>query len=117
MRFRQYARKIDAALRPVLAGRDTPLILAATGRLASIYASVCSYPSLAGDTIVDSPDRMSDTELADAARPILDATYQTEIAQFRTLYETRIGNGRATTDITDAARAATLARSRRCSSI
>ena len=41
------------------------------------------------------------------ARPILDATYQTEIAQFRALYETRNGNGRATSDIADAARAAT----------
>ena len=46
VRFRQYARQVDAALRPVLAGRETPLILAATGRLASVYRSVNSYPKM-----------------------------------------------------------------------
>src|SRR5690554_872787 len=60
VRFQQYARQVDAALRPILAGRETPLILAATGRLASVYAEVNSYPHLLADTIGESPDRLSD---------------------------------------------------------
>ncbi|MGY6706892.1 MAG: baeRF11 domain-containing protein [Rhizobiaceae bacterium] len=107
VRLRQYARQVDAALRPVLAGRETPLILAATGRLESLFASVCSYPNLLGDTISDSPDRFSEADLAAAARPVLDAAYEREIDDLKQLYETRASQGRATTDMSDAARAAT----------
>jgi hypothetical protein len=107
VRLRQYARQVDAALRQVLAGRDTPLILAGTGRLPSIYRSVNSYPNLLGETIENSPDRMSDAELAAAARPALDAAYQAELANLKALFDARVGEGRATSDLSDAARAAT----------
>ena len=60
VRLRQFARKVDFALRPVLSGRDTPLILAAADRLASLYRSVNSYPNLVTQTIGDSTDRTSD---------------------------------------------------------
>ncbi|WP_366555221.1 baeRF11 domain-containing protein [Aquibaculum sediminis] len=108
VRFQQYARQVDAALRPILAGRETPLILAATGRLASVYAEVNSYPHLLADTIGESPDRLSDGELAQRARPILDAAYEKELAEVRALFERRTGERRTTTDISDAARAATF---------
>lgn len=108
IRFQQYARKVDAALRPVLAGIDTPLILAATGRLASVYRSVNSYPNLLPDDIQDSPDRITDAQLAEAARPVLDAAYAAEIKAVRELFDSRAGDGRATTDLSDAARAATF---------
>lgn len=108
VRFRQYARQIDAALRPVLAGRDTPLILAGTGRLPSVFRSVNSYPGLLDDVIETSPDRLSDAELASAARPVLDAAYRGELARIKELYEARAGAGRATSDLADAARAATF---------
>lgn len=108
VRYRQYARQVDAALRPALSGRHTPLILAATGRLASVYRTVNSYPGLLPDGIEDSPDRMTDAQLAEAARPVLDADYAREIAELKALYETRAGQGRATTDLSDAARAATF---------
>ncbi|MEX2643505.1 MAG: hypothetical protein WD270_08635, partial [Acetobacterales bacterium] len=107
VRYRQYARQIDAALRPVLAGRDTPLILAGAGRLPSVYRSVNNYPNLLENGIEASPDRMSDAELAGAARPILDAAYQGEISQIKALFDARAGAGRATSDLSDAARAAT----------
>src|SRR5690606_25492577 len=60
VRLRQYARHVDGVLRPILAGRDTTLILAAIEPLAPIYRSVNSYPGLAEETIADSPDRISD---------------------------------------------------------
>jgi hypothetical protein len=107
VRFRQYARKVDAALRPVLSGRDTPLILAGTGRIPSVFRSVNSYPHLLGGDIETSPDRMSEGELAQAARSVLDAAYGEDVAGLRALYEARRGDGRATSDLAAAARAAT----------
>jgi hypothetical protein len=106
--LRQYARQIDAALRAVLAGRDTPLILAATEPLMSIFRSVNTYPGLVGAAISGSPDRTTDAELAAAARPILDQINQRDLEAMRALFESRKGQGRATSDISDAARAATF---------
>lgn len=105
--LRKYARQVDAALRAVLAGRDMPLVLAATEPLASIFRSVNTYPGLVGERISASPDRMSHAELAAAARPILDRIYAQDLETFRALFEDRKGQGRATSDISDAARAAT----------
>ncbi|MCK9489278.1 MAG: hypothetical protein M0Q42_07770 [Xanthomonadales bacterium] len=108
VRLQQYARRIDAALRPVLSGREVPLVLAATGRLASVFAQTCSYPHLLEETIADSPDHFSPAELADKARPILDKAYAAKIADMHALFDRRAGERRTTTDISDAARAATF---------
>ena len=72
VRLTQYARKVDAAIRPVLAGRHTPLLLAATEPLASLYRLVNSSVDLAADTIRGNPDRTTDADLAGAARERLD---------------------------------------------
>ena len=106
VRLRQYARKVDSALRPVLSGRDTPLILAASDRLASIYRSVNSYPGLAVEHIPIVGDRTTDAEVGDAARAILDALNARQIQKLNELYENRAGTHRATTDLSEAARAA-----------
>ncbi len=106
--LRQYARQIDAALRPTLAGRDTPLILAATEPMASIFRSVNSYPGLAHEAISTNPDRVSDADLGAAARPILDRIYASDLEAMKALFERRREQGRATTDVAQAARAATF---------
>ena len=108
VRFQQYVRQVDSALRQVLAGSELPLILASTGRLASIFSQTCSYPHLLKDTIADSPDQFSEALLASKARPILDRAYASEIADINALFERRAGENRTTTDIADAARAATF---------
>ena len=106
--LKQFARQVDAAIRPALAGRREPMILAATEPLLSIFRTVSTYPGLVATSIVSSPGELSAGHLAEAARPILDEVYGGEIAGFRTLFETRSGQGRATTDIAHAARAATF---------
>jgi len=108
VRLRQYARRIDAALRPFLAGREEPLIIAATDPMLSLYRSTSTYARLAGAAIVKSPVRMSDADLAAEARPILDALHSGRIAETRALYDARGNAGRATTDVAQAARAATM---------
>lgn len=108
VRLAQYARQVDAALRPVLAGRDVPLILAANEPVASIFRSISSHPNLLPETVTATSDRSSEAEIAAAARPVLDAAYAREIEEIRALFEKRESDRRATTDISDAARLATF---------
>ncbi|MGQ7791893.1 baeRF11 domain-containing protein [Faunimonas sp. B44] len=106
--LRQYARQVDAALRGVLAGRETPLILAATEPLAPIFRAVNSYPALLSEGVSASPDRMSDGELAEAARAVLDGHYAAQVEAAKALFQERSGQNRATTELQTVARAATF---------
>ena len=105
--LRQFARKVDAALRPVLTGSDIPLLLAATQPLAPIYRSVNTYAHLAATGIDGSPVSLTDAQLAERARAVLDGLYRDEIAAWKALFADRDNTDRATTDIARAARAAT----------
>ncbi|MEX2200960.1 MAG: hypothetical protein WD711_06160 [Dongiaceae bacterium] len=104
----QFARKVDKSLRPLLAGSDIPLILAAAQPLAPIYRSLNSYARLAPDTIDGSPEMLSEAQLAEKARAVLDTIYRRQIRDWNKTYRARISQGRATTDIAQAARAATF---------
>ena len=108
IRMRQYARQVDNALRDLLGGRETPLILAATAPLDSIFRSVNTYPHLVEEGIGGNPEAHSDGELGQASRRILDGLFRAEIEKLRGLFETRAAQGRTTTDIAHAARAATF---------
>ncbi len=108
LRQRKYVRQIDAALRGLLAGADTPLVLAGVETLGALYRSVNTYPHLAAQGLHGNPERMSDAELAAAARPVLDGLYRAQLADWATLFRQRSVEGRATTDIAQAARAATF---------
>jgi hypothetical protein len=106
--LRQFARRVDQALRPALGGSGLPLVLAAAEPLASLYRSVNTYQQLADVTIEGSPEGLSEADLAERVRPILDGIYRREIAAWRTLFRERENSGRATTDIAQTARAATF---------
>jgi hypothetical protein len=108
VRHMQYLRAIDAALRPVLAGSKTPLILAAVDPLASLFRIVNSYPHLLASGLAISPDKVKDAELARQVVPLLDKAHAEEIKRVTALFETRSGQGRTATDLTDVARAATM---------
>ena len=106
VRLAQYARKVDAALRPLLAGRHVPLFVAATEPLASIFHSVSGAVDLVGVTLAGSPDRTADADLSAVARVELDKLYAKRIADFAALYAVRANQGRASTDLTIVGRAA-----------
>lgn len=108
VRLRQYARRVDDALRPVLAGRSEPLILAATHPIGPIYRAVASYPFFAEEGITKSPGALSPLELARAARPIVDGLHAARIAAFGELFDARGQAGRASADVATLARAATF---------
>lgn len=102
----RYIRKINEALRPTLLHSDRPLILATTKVLETLFRSMSPTSALAG-SIAGNPDHLSESELAAAARPVLDAHYAGLTQEFHRLFEERTGRNRTTTDISDAARLAT----------
>ncbi len=108
VRLRQYARRVEEALRPVLAGLDLPLILAGSGPLESIFRSVSTYPHIARGIVAGNPVEKSDAELAEASRRVLDELYADELRDLRALYEQRVPQGRASDDLAAIARAATF---------
>lgn len=105
--MRQYSRQIDNALRDLLAGREIPLILAATEPLNNMYRSVNTYPHLAQVGIPGNPEKTSDHDLAAASRSILDSLFKQELASVREQFSARTGENRTSTDIAQVARAAT----------
>jgi len=106
VRMRQYARQVDRALRPVLAGVGLPLILACAEPLNAIFREVNSYPNLVAAGIHGNPETTSAADLAAAARPILDDLYAADLAAVRERLQASAGVGRTATELTDIARAA-----------
>jgi hypothetical protein len=107
VRLTQYARKVDRALGEFLGGRETPVILAAAEPLRSIYRNVQTHPHFAASSIDTNPETMTDAELAAAARQVLDERFRAELSQMTELFARRSNEHRTTTDIAQAARAAT----------
>jgi hypothetical protein len=106
VRLRQYARQVDRALREVLQGLDTPLILAASDSLQAIFRSVSSQAQLLARGIVDSPETFTDAELGARARAVLDETCAAQLAEWAEHFALRDGQGRGATDVAVVARAA-----------
>ena len=102
----KFARKVDYALRGVLAGRSAPLVLAADEPLASIFRSVNTYPALIDETIAGNPNLITDAQLEDAALPMLDRLYETALKAAIARFD-ELKPRRATTDLSYAAHAAT----------
>jgi hypothetical protein len=104
----QFCRMVDGALRGMLSGEAVPLFLAADESLGAIYRSVNSHRGLVPFGLDSSPDDRTDDELATATRPLLDRLYAQEIARVSALFSERAGSGRSTSDVAQAARAATM---------
>ena len=102
----QYVSKVEHAVSAALSGRTTPLVLAASEPIASMFRSLTSYPRLANEIIAGNPDLMTDAELEDAAIPVLDRLYSRELRTAIALYD-ELKPRRATTDVSYAAHAAT----------
>ena len=107
-RDRNYVRQIEHALRSVLNGSSLPLILAATEGIAALYRTVNTYPHLADTRWPGNPEEATDAELAAGARTILDEVYAAQLAAVAALFSQRASQGRATADLSDIARLATI---------
>ena len=94
----EYARTVHDAVREALAGRSTPMVLAAAEPMLSIYRAVNTYPHLIAEAIEGAPDHRSDAQLGDAALPILDRLYRNEVTGVLALYDA-LKPYRATSDV------------------
>lgn len=108
VRLAQFARKVDAALRPVLSGSKLPIFLASAEPLASIFRTVCNSVELASEGIAGNAERSTALELASAARPLLDNLYALQLEELRSKFNSRLQLRRATSDLSEAGRAAAL---------
>ncbi len=108
VRLGMFCREIDRALRTILAGSELPLILAAVQPLDAIYRSINSYPHLVGESIGGNSDETTDADLAQASRSILDRVHDEELKSLHDLFAQRSSEGRSTSDVAHAARAATF---------
>lgn len=107
-RDRAYVRLVDHAIRPVLNGSDLPVIVAATEGIDALFRSVNSSPRLVERRVPGNPEELSDVELADEARTLLDEVYAEELLEITSLVDQRNSQGRAAFDLADIARFATL---------
>ena len=97
-----------AAIAPFVASAEAPLILAATEPIASLYRAVDGSASLVLQGILASPEEMTDLDLAAAAREVLDGVYAEQLSRLRDEFAARQGSGRASADLAQVARAATM---------
>jgi hypothetical protein len=107
-RDRAYVRLVDHAIRPILNGSDLPLIVAATEGIDALFRTVNSSPRLVEHRVPGNAEELSDLELADAARGVLDRLYAVELADLAQLVDQRSSQGRAAFDLSDVARFATI---------
>jgi release factor family 11 len=104
----QYARAVSRAIAPFVLATEIPLILAAAEPIATIFRGVDASATLAPRGIEGSPEGMSDPQLAAASRSVLDELYASQLAEVRDLYGARNSAGRASSDVAQVARAATV---------
>jgi hypothetical protein len=104
--LRQYLSKVEQAVRSAIAGWTSPVVLAATEPMASMYRSLNAYPRLTDEVIAGNPGMMTDAELQESAMSILDQLYLRELRAAIATYD-ELKPLRATTDISYAAHAAT----------
>jgi hypothetical protein len=97
----------DAVVRVVPA--DVPLILAASQDLEPAYRAVNTHRLLLERGIDAHPDSLSRADLEQAARDILDAHEQDELAQWRERFGSLRAQGLATSSVREAAVAASTA--------
>lgn len=106
LRLRHYARRVERALRPVLAESSRPLILAAAEPLDGIFRSVCRHPALVAESVPGNPESMSDDELVSRARGVLDQWNAARLGELRRRYAECEAHGRTATDAAELARLA-----------
>lgn len=81
-----YCRRLNAAVHEFIGQSREPLVLACVHSLFIQFQQISTYPHLASEPIVGNPDRLSLSELHDAAQSIVDSETQQEIAKAVTEY-------------------------------
>ncbi len=103
---KRYATIVQDAVSAAISDRDAPLVLAAARDLDAVYREVNTHPRLLEKGIEANPGSLSDEDLEQRARAILDEHYQQRIARWVEEFGSLRANGRATAQLSEVARAA-----------
>lgn len=103
-----YSRRVDAALRPLLSGKDIPLVLVAHEPMRSIFLSICSYDNVLHGQPESVSEDSTDAEIASASRRLIDTHYENQLQSVRETYSSRVNDRRASDSVSEAARLATF---------
>jgi hypothetical protein len=78
---RMYCRQLDAAVRDLLGQSSEPLVLACVKELFAEFQTIHTYPHVVSEPIRGNPDRLSQSELHEAAQRIIDSETEKQIAR------------------------------------
>ncbi|WP_403020062.1 hypothetical protein [Salinibacterium sp. GXW1014] len=106
--LRKYCRIVQDAVTRAIDGREPRLVLAASNELATAYREANTYPRLLAEGIDSNPSSLSLQDLDTAAREVLVNDYERSLATWRETFGTRLNHGRASVDLQEIARAATV---------
>jgi hypothetical protein len=105
-RILRYFRKVDRALREVLAGEHAPMVLAAVEHLSPIYHQANTYPQLVDEVLPGSPEGLRSHELHARAWPIVEPLFLRAQREAAARYDRLAGTGLTSQDPQDIVRAA-----------
>ena len=105
-RILQWFHRLDNKLSNVLAGEQSPLVLAGVEHLFSPYKEANTYPCLLEDGIPGNPDELNLEELHTKAWPLVHSTFMETVEEAAARYRQLAGTGQTTTDVKEAVLAA-----------
>lgn len=104
----RFAGLVQRAVLPTLRRTGLPLVITGAPDLVAAYRTVNEYDQLLEDGLDVHPSSLEVDDVDARTREVLDAHYSHELAGWRELFGTRRSAGRATTDLTEVAKAATM---------
>lgn len=90
-RIVRYLQMVDRGLRDLLAGNETPLVLAGVDYLLPMYAEVSSYPHLVSEGITGNPETLSAKELHRRAWELVEPIFKKAQEDARARLEQELG--------------------------
>jgi len=100
-----WCHMIDDSLRLLLAGEESPLVLAGVESLLSIYQEANSYPHLVEQGILGNPEELSPDVLHSHAWNLVEPVFRQAEEQARAQFQQLVSAGRTTTFLQDALQA------------
>lgn len=104
---RRYAQAVQDAVLAEIGDDDAPLVLAAASELEPAYREISTHRRLLEQGIDANPAGLSIDDLVQRGRAVLDAHYAERLATWREEFGNLRANGRASSQLSDVARAAT----------
>jgi hypothetical protein len=102
----QYVHRVDQALRPYLAGREIPLIVAAVDDVAVKFRQASGYRHVVEEIISGNPETKSARQLAESARAVLAARQRKKVKTMIEDYRQARASDLASSDLAMVARGA-----------